>query len=112
MKIHRIIVTAARTVNDPFERFENIRPEITIEAEPAEGEDWRVCVEDLQAVAEGMLNDHLEHMVVARTAIANNERLTLVQKRILDFASVIRTDQKALKKEREPILRKLRKEGL
>jgi hypothetical protein len=112
MKVTKIRVVAARTVPDPFHNYGNLRPEIALEAEIDDGESFAQCVEDLQATAEGLLNDHIEHLIVARTAIEDNDRLTAAQKRVVNLAGVIREDQKTLKKQREPIIRRLRKEGL
>lgn len=112
MKVRRISVTAARTMPDPFRNYGNLRPEVHLLAEPEEGDDYRECVHELQAVAEGLLDDHLENLMVARTAIEHNDRMTVAQRRAMDMAELIRTDQKALKKERAPMLRKVRGEGL
>lgn len=63
MTINKITVTAARTFNHPHEQYSNLRPEITLTATLADGEVPEDCARKLQAVAEGLVEDHKRGML-------------------------------------------------
>lgn len=58
MKITQIKVTAGRTFNHPHEQYSNLRPEVTLHADLAEDEDPVAASKQLQATAEGLVEDH------------------------------------------------------
>ena len=58
MKINTITVTAGRTFNHPHEQYSNLRPEVTMTATLEDGEDAGQAVHELQARAEGLVEDH------------------------------------------------------
>lgn len=63
MKITSINVTAGRTFNHPYEDYSNLRPELKLTAELEEGEDPVEAVRNLQARAEGLMEDHKNSML-------------------------------------------------
>lgn len=63
MQIKQITVTAGRTFNHPHETYSNLRPEVTLVAELAEGEDAGAAAKALQAQAEGLVEDHKQSML-------------------------------------------------
>lgn len=58
MKIQEIVVTAGRTFNHPHEQYSNLRPEVSMRATVEEGEDVSAATKELQARAEGLVEDH------------------------------------------------------
>lgn len=63
MNIKTITVSAGRTFNHPHEQYSNLRPEVTMTAELAEGEDPIQATRQLQASAEQMVEDHKQGML-------------------------------------------------
>ncbi|HVX56956.1 MAG TPA: hypothetical protein VHA37_04440 [Candidatus Saccharimonadales bacterium] len=63
MTITKITVTAGRTFNHPHEQYSNLRPEVTLEATLADGEDPAKAARELQARAEGLVEDHKQGML-------------------------------------------------
>lgn len=63
MTINQITVTAARTFNHPHEQYSNLRPEVVLTATLAPGEDAGAATKKLQAMAEGMVEDHKQGML-------------------------------------------------
>lgn len=63
MNITSITVTAARTFNHPHEQYSNLRPEVSMVATLAEGEDPQKAVRDLQAKAEQLVEDHKQGLL-------------------------------------------------
>ena len=63
MTINKITVTAGRTFNHPHEQYSNLRPEVTLEASLAPGEDPFAAVRSMQAQAEGLVEDHKQGML-------------------------------------------------
>lgn len=58
MRVTEITVSAGRTFSHPYESYSNLRPHVTLKAEIAEGENFQDCVKDLQAQAEGLIEEH------------------------------------------------------
>ncbi|MDE2020777.1 MAG: hypothetical protein KGJ13_10610, partial [Patescibacteria group bacterium] len=58
MKINSIEVTAGRTFNHPHEQYSNLRPEVRMVATIEDGEDATKAVQELQAKAEQLVEDH------------------------------------------------------
>ena len=63
MDITKITVTAGRTFNHPHEQYSNLRPEVTLEASLAPGENYHEAVQLLQSRAEGLVEDHKQGML-------------------------------------------------
>lgn len=63
MKVSSITVSAGRTFNHPHEQFSNLRPEVTMTAEIAEGDDAAQCTKQLQAQAEQLVEDHKNNLL-------------------------------------------------
>ena len=64
MKITEITISAGRTFNHPYEPFSNFRPSLQIKAVPTEdGEDAVKIIKNLQAIAEGLMEDHKKHIL-------------------------------------------------
>lgn len=62
-RITEITVSAGRTFNDPFESYANFKPGVTLRASIDEGEDATVVVKELQAKAEGLMEDHKRNLL-------------------------------------------------
>ena len=62
-QVQEIVVSAGRTFNHPFESYSNLKPSITVKATLNEGEDWEAATKQLQATAEGLIEDHKRHML-------------------------------------------------
>jgi len=58
MQINTITVTAGRTFNHPHEQYSNLRPEVVLTATLEEQDDPQACAKELQARAEGLVEDH------------------------------------------------------
>jgi hypothetical protein len=63
MKITSITVTAGRTFNHPYEQYSNLRPEVVLNATIGEGEDADAAAKLLQQKAEGLVEDHKNHLL-------------------------------------------------
>jgi len=63
MKVTSITVTAGRVFNHPHESYSNLRPEVTMTALVHAGEDPAKCVRELQAQAEGLVEDHKQGLL-------------------------------------------------
>lgn len=63
MTIKTITVTAGRTFNHPHEQYSNLRPEVSMVAELAEGDVPSVAVRQLQQQAEGFVEDHKQSLL-------------------------------------------------
>lgn len=63
MQVKEIIISAGRTFNHPYEQYANLKPHITLKAELAEPDDWQEEVKKMQAIAEGLIEDHKQLML-------------------------------------------------
>jgi hypothetical protein len=63
MKVTNIIVRAGRTFNHPHEQYSNLKPEVELRAELAEGDNPAECAKALQAQAEGLVEDHKQGLL-------------------------------------------------
>lgn len=80
MQITQIKITAARTFNHPHEQYSNLRPEVSLVATIADGEDARQCVKTLQAQAEELVEDHKRNMLTSLEELYQlNERQSEVR---------------------------------
>jgi hypothetical protein len=92
-KVTEITVSAGRVIPHPFVQYANLRPMITIKAELDEGEDFKAVAKDLQATAEGMIEDHSRYMV---RSLEELENLTRKQARVASLEASIRRAQSDL----------------
>lgn len=99
-KITEITVSAGRVVPHPFQQYANLRPMITLKAELEDGEDFRVVAKDLQATAEGMIEDHSRYMV---RSLEELEDLTRRQARVASLEASIRRAQADLDELRKEV---------
>lgn len=63
MKVTEIVVTAGRTFNHPHEQYSNLKPSVVLKAALAYGEDPLTATKILQAQAEGLVEDHKQHLL-------------------------------------------------
>ena len=63
MKINQIVVRAGRTFNHPHESYSNLKPEVELTATLEAGDDTNTSVKQLQAQAEGMVEDHKQGLL-------------------------------------------------
>lgn len=89
-RITEITVSAGRVISHPFKQYENLRPMITLKAVLDDGEDFEVVAKDLQAKAEGMIEDHGRYMV---KSLEELEALTRRQSRVASLEASIRRAQ-------------------
>jgi hypothetical protein len=62
-QVKEITVRAARTFNHPYERFSNLRPEVTWKAMLEPGDDPRVVTQELQAEVESLMDKQKEKLI-------------------------------------------------
>jgi uncharacterized protein YbaR (Trm112 family) len=62
MQITEINVSAGRVVSHPVEQYSNLKPMVSLKAVLNEGDDYEQCVKDLQAKAEGLVEDHANQL--------------------------------------------------
>lgn len=58
MKVTEITVSAGRVVSHPVENYSNLKPMVSLKAVLDEGDDYEQSIKDLQAKAEGLVEDH------------------------------------------------------
>jgi ABC-type Fe2+-enterobactin transport system substrate-binding protein len=63
MKVTEIIVQAGRTFNHPHEQYSNLKPSVALKAQLTEGDDPIAATKQLQAQAEGLVEDHKNHLL-------------------------------------------------
>jgi chromosome segregation ATPase len=96
MQVTEIVVSAGRTFNHPYENYSNLKPQVTIKAALREGEDSTAAIQELQAQAEKLVEDHkrallqqleeLQHLSSARQEISDLEqRLKQSQRRLAEL---------------------------
>jgi hypothetical protein len=86
MKVTEITVVAARTFNHPREQYSNLRPSVAIKASLAEGENFEIAINQLQAKAEKSVEDHKMLML---NQIEDLYRLGVRQRQIADLEQTI-----------------------
>lgn len=62
MKITEINVSAARVIAHPIEQYSNLKPMVSLKAVLEDGEDADAAVKQLQAKAEGLVDDHANQL--------------------------------------------------
>lgn len=63
MLVTQIVVSAGRVFNHPLEQFSNLRPEVQLTATIGPDEDPVEATKQLQAKAEGLVEDHKQNMI-------------------------------------------------
>lgn len=58
MKVTEITVSAARVISHPVEQYSNLKPMVSLKASLDDSDDYEQSVKDLQAKAEGLVEDH------------------------------------------------------
>lgn len=58
MKVTEITVSAGRVISHPIESYSNLRPQISLKAVLENGKDVDAATKQLQAKAEGLVDDH------------------------------------------------------
>jgi hypothetical protein len=101
--VTEIVVSAGRTFNHPHEQFSNLKPGVELRARIEDGEDWQQAAKNLQARAEGMIEDHKQAML---KSLRDLEEMTRAQREMADLASSLKDaqDRIALLRERYPDL--------
>lgn len=92
-KVTELTVSAGRVIPHPFQQYANLRPMITIKAQLDDGEDFEAVAKDLQAKAEGMIEDHSRYMV---KSLEELEELTRRQAKVASLEASIRRAQEDL----------------
>lgn len=99
MKVTNITVQAGRCFNHPYEQYSNLRPEITLHAELAEGEDPIEAAKQLQQTAETLVEDHkrtmlrsIEELYLLTEKQAEARRLGDEMKRVQERLDKIRAE--------------------
>jgi hypothetical protein len=98
MRITHITVTAGRTFNHPREQYSNLRPEVVLRAELAEGDDPSVATQGLQAQAEKLVEDHKQGLL---RSIEELHELGEVRAEFLSLDSQLRRHQERLEEIRK-----------
>lgn len=91
--VKKIVVSAGRTFNHPYESYSNLRPQVTVEAQLEEGEDFREATKSLQAQAEQLVEDHKRFML---DSLHELHTLGENQRRAASIEATIRRSQKEL----------------
>lgn len=92
-RITKVSVSAGRTFNHPHESYSNLRPQVHFEAEIQEGEDHLEVAKQLQAQAEGLVEDHKRSML---QSIEELYDMGIKQARIAGLRSTIERAQRDL----------------
>lgn len=93
MNITEITVSAGRTFGHPYEQFSNLKPQVTLKATLAVGEDPIEAARTLQAKAECLVEDHKQNML---KSISELHRLGEVQSEVAGLERTLRNAQERL----------------
>ena len=93
MKITEIIVHAGQGFNHPYEQFANFKPSVSLKAVLEDGEDPSLVVKQLQAKAEGMVEDHKNHIL---STLRELHHLSVNEQRAADLSRKIAQAQREL----------------
>ena len=99
-RITKVSVSAGRTFNHPHESYSNLRPQVHFEAEIQEGEDHLEVAKQLQAQAEGLVEDHKRAML---QSIEELYDMGVKQARIAGLRSTIERPQRDLDEARKSL---------
>jgi hypothetical protein len=104
MKVTKIIVSAGRTFNHPYEDYSDLKSQITLKATVDDGENFEDAVKELQRKAETMVQDHKMALL---DAIHKYTMMSRKEQEIQRLESLIKTAQDDLARARadfEPAL--------
>ena len=101
MEITEVTVSAGRTFNHPYETYSNLRPNVTIKANLAPGEDAQKAINDLQALAEKSVEDHKQGLLRSLEELHN---LTERQREMTTLADQLRRNQLRIERIRKEFL--------
>lgn len=90
MKVTEIVVSAGRTFNHPHEDYSNLKPQVTLKAALGEGDDPVAATKQLQALADGLVEDHKQGML---KSIEELHRLTEAQQRMIGLSRQLKANQ-------------------
>lgn len=93
MKIKTITVQAGRCFNHPYQQYSNLRPEVTMTAEIAEGDDPLACAKTLQQQAETLVEDHKRTMLASIEELAQLQR---AQRELRELGQMMKAQQKKI----------------
>jgi chromosome segregation ATPase len=93
MKTTTIVVRAGRTFNHPYESYSNLKPEVELRAELADGDDALACTRQLQAQAEGLVEDHKRGLL---NSIEELQRLSTHQQELRSLQSELERTQRRI----------------
>jgi hypothetical protein len=93
MEITEITISAGRTFNHPYESFSNLRPNVTVKASLAPGEDPQKVINELQALAEKSVEDHKQALL---HSLEELHYLTEAQRDMTTLAEQITRSQERL----------------
>lgn len=106
MRVTEITISAGRTFGHPYEQYSNLKPQVTVKAALADGEDWTEAIKALQAKVEMIIEDHkrimlkqleeLESLRVRQREVANLERTIRQAQENLDRLRAAAVDLPAL----------------
>lgn len=98
MKITEVTVSASQSFNHPYESYANFKPGVTIRAEVQEGEDSDGVIKQLQAKAEGLVQDHKVHLLAT---IEKIQELKIHEQEVASLSREITRAQNRLDEIRE-----------
>lgn len=98
MNINKIVVSAGRTFNHPYESYSNLRPHVQLTATLDETDDAEKCVKDLQAKVEMMVEDHKKTLL---DSLHKLEEMQRREREITKLESLIRISQQSLQNLRD-----------
>ena len=106
MKITEIVVSAGRTFNHPHEEYSNLKPQVTLKAAVDEGEDPVTATKELQARAEGLVEDHKNGLL---KSIEELWQMSQAQSRLVGLGRQLREAQREMDslRQRWPELKQL-----
>lgn len=98
MQVTEVIVSAGRTFNHPYEQYANLKPHITLKAVLSPDDDPQKAIRELQAKAEGMVEDHKTMML---QQIKDRYNMTRQQQEVASLEREIQSAQERLDRLRE-----------
>ena len=93
MKITQINVSAGRVISHPIEQYSNLRPIVSLTAVLDDGEDAVAATKQLQAQAEGLVEDHANQLT---THIRDMYMLSEKEREVKNLEASIIASQKRL----------------
>jgi chromosome segregation ATPase len=106
VQITNIEISAGRTFNHPREQYSNLRPEVRLTASLEPGEDVNAKVQELQAKAEKLVEDHKNNLLAE---IESLHELTEHQAELVNLETNLRRAQERIEEIRRdyPALKQL-----